>query len=323
MRYRSLQSSDEAALAMLRYRCRNRPQLKLSSPESCEAYLARWNRNPMALAPSLAVQCRDCPGPVEIDGGQQKPSVTSTEFEPGEKEMASTRASRNRQYGKPTVCRTCGLAVGTLREDGTEVSFYPSRADECKRCIVEKTERNKRKAEKVSSLGTETSAVQEEAPANPYPYDPEQELRAALEEMDRYPDIPGGLPEEAESSDGYRYQCPIHGPHNGYSTGGRHSNGCPICGNQKRANGMAAHNLRMSQLAAIRRRFPFLEQYLEERIAGECLDCSPYELMARIVIEQIPDGWFRTWALRGIPAAGEETDRPMGVRIGNRSPQCK
>lgn len=245
---------------VFRYQCRHRPGLKLYSPESCEKYKAGMKTNPMAPSPSQANLCLEweCTGPIEIPS--EKPMDGVWEMPP----------KRNKSYAPPSTCRTCGLAVGSIREDGSDVRFYPSRPEECIRCIEERKRSRKEKASWAPIEG-----------AN-------QEMATDLAQ-NVYPLVEAPRP----------YVCEIHGPHAGYTTGGRFTKQCPECGNRKRLDGMAAHNARMAAMARIMKRYPFLMTYLEESAARGGNE-SAYDAMAQIVIESIPPEWFKAWALRGV-----------------------
>ncbi len=278
--YRTVPSSDEAARSMLRYRCRHRPELKLHSPESCAAYKAKSARNPMAPQLSLAHLCHqwECPGPVPIE--------TDHRIEQEENPVA-----RNKRIGRPTVCRTCGLAPGFTREDGTVVSFYPSRPDECIECIKEKMRAKKAREEQTAA------SKQIEQPDTTI----DESLQAALEEMDRMPDPlePTGPSHGTESKQDHKYHCKKHGPHNGCMNGGRAVKACPICFNEKRLEALRDRNALIKGASDMLKRFPFLIEWLDEETGKQSLKCSRFDLMAQIVIERIPPEWFKQWAMRG------------------------
>lgn len=124
MGWKTLGSADDAARAMLTHRCRHRPGLKLR-PEHCETY--RNNRNPASTSTQyLLCNQWECPGAVPIQVEIEKPA-----------KEAEVR-NRNKPYKEPDTCRICGLRPGDCRPDNTEVTFFPSRPDMCKKCIKDR-----------------------------------------------------------------------------------------------------------------------------------------------------------------------------------------
>lgn len=127
MGWKTLQSVDEVAKAMLTHQCRHRPGLKLR-PEHCESYRgAQSNPRPASLS-SDAVLCHQwqCPGPVPID----------TEVMPVAEKIV-TRENENKEvvqvkrFAGDATCRVCG------RKNG-DTEFYPTRPDTCISCLKQK-----------------------------------------------------------------------------------------------------------------------------------------------------------------------------------------
>ena len=140
MGWKTLQSVDEAARAMLTHRCRYRPGLKLR-PEHCDSYRGGKDNPTVAGLSSDALLCHQwqCPGPVPID------YATSTEGTCDIKKQAEapvaekvvTQKNGNKQVVQvkrlkgDATCRVCG------RKNG-DTEFYPTRPDTCIGCIKQK-----------------------------------------------------------------------------------------------------------------------------------------------------------------------------------------
>lgn len=261
MGWTTIQTADEAARAMLTHRCRYRPGLKLR-PEHCESYMGKVKSNPFHVGATLALQCREwnCPGPVEI------------ETEPSEKPMETEmRVSRNKAIGTPTTCRTCGLEFGAKRPDGSEVAFYPSRADQCIECIKARV-----RARKHRIAGGKPASQAEAHPAT-------TEIQTV----------------QPESAPEHSYNCDLHGPHNGTMQGRYLLDACPVCAKEKRIGALRDHNAKTRSIHAAFDRFPFLADWLDDQIREQGSECSRYELMAQMIVQGIPAEWFKQWALRG------------------------
>jgi hypothetical protein len=161
---------------------------------------------------------------------------------------------RNKQYSPPTTCRTCGLAVNTFREDGSEVLFYPSRPDQCVACI-------KKRERKGNSKTIETGAV----------------------------DVPVGSL--------FKYNCELHGPHNGTKMADRQTPNCPQCYKIKQVDGMRAHNSLVHEISVGLKKYPWLLAWLRDQ--SEERGVGRYDVLAQTVCDQVPAEWFKKWAMGG------------------------
>ena len=107
----------QEALQQLTHWCRVYPNLKLM-PRVCE--LRKFMRHKHSGGKSYPIYeaCKDCPGPVPIDGSSQ------AEIEEHTVETKSFRRERH-----PKVCKRCGRTP-------EETKFYPSRPERCVECIL-------------------------------------------------------------------------------------------------------------------------------------------------------------------------------------------
>jgi hypothetical protein len=268
-------TTDEAVQVMLTHRCRFRPGLKLR-PEHCERYRKKGDKSDLRGGYSMGSLCHEwqCEGPVILEANRDNGDSA--------KEEGSIMPPRRKRKLEPTACRTCGLALGFVREDGTDVRFYPSRPDECTRCIVERNNRN-RENKKGGEMSAVTSATE-----------------AALAEMDRYPDPPDESPVIHEEEE-HKFICALHGPHSGRTFGKQFSTVCPKCHTEKMSRVMKAARARkkygvdangMSALV--------LPDWVSAWIAeqAESHGTSPISQLLDLIVPHIPGEWLRDWMIR-------------------------
>ena len=144
----------------------------------------------------------------------------------------------------------------TCGKTAGEVRFYPSRPNECIDCIVAK-----RKAK--DDQGTKGYRVLTEGTSDP----------AAG-----------------------RYECSIHGPHDGTMFGGRTSSNCPECVNIKRKESIKATSTVIAGVREVLVKHPWIEDWMEEEAAKRGI-VNRWEVLTDIA-KQIPPEWFKAWALR-------------------------
>ena len=244
----------EEAVAGLTHQCRFRPKLKLM-PGACE--LRKSKRQKIVNGKSYASfwECTDCPGPVPIES-KEPPRMED------EQEM------RKPKYDAPSTCRTCGLSPGFVREDGTDVRFYPSRPDECIACIKKRQAARKGQEQKGWKPIVNEPQI-EESPAPPV-----EEQR-------------------------FRYHCPEHGPHNGRVIGRNPSTVCPECHRAKKSAIMK--RIRAAQPIQENGKNKDLPDWVLAWCSeqGRKHNVSPLQYLVGLVGEQIPAEWFKEWLTKG------------------------
>lgn len=237
----------EEAVAGLNHRCRFRPGLKLSL-RACELRKSKKQRIADGKSYSSFWECKDCDGPVPIESK-----------EPPRRE--DTQEMRKTKYDGPSTCRTCGLSVGFTREDGSDVRFYPSRPDECIRCIKAKQEARK---------------------------NPKQPSWSPIVEE----------PTEAVEETEFKYDCPVHGPHNGRRFGRAYSQLCPTCFREKQyGNG----KIKQPPVEQPRDRSMEIPAWVRDWCREQSTEkgIPPTEYLVGLVGEKVPAEWFKEWLMKG------------------------
>lgn len=252
---RNALTMDEA-LRSLTHRCRFYPTLKLR-PQACAKRKSQRQKIFNGKSYSIFWQCADCQGPLPLEN---EPAP----LEPREEKTCM----KKREYDQPSTCRTCGLSVGFVREDGSYVRFYPSRPDECIVCIKKKQAARKGQEQKGWKPIVNEPHV-EEAPAPPV---------------------------EAQS---FRYHCAEHGPHNGRLIGRSFSKVCPECHRAKMSAIMK--RIRAAQPVQENGKNKDLPDWVLAWCSeqGRKHNISPLQYLVGLVGEQVPAEWFKAWLTKG------------------------
>lgn len=253
----------EEALGKLTHQCIKYPALKLL-PQACAKRRATKQRIAHGKSYPIFDGCKDCPGPIPIDGEIDTPSV----------EPAPKPASRKKKMA-PTVCKVCGKGQNETR-------WYSSNPNVCAECLYDRERQRKLNARKTYSEIKETENMKREDP----PPAEEQSQPVAAE-------IPPEVIPET-------YVCEVHGLHAGRMFGKQKTSICPKCHREKMSVKMKSVKAGERQENGASGQQIVLPQWIgdwaEERAAAQGIPGR--ELIIGMIGEQIPNEWLKAWLIK-------------------------